>query len=152
MLFLKTVISILALPGIVVGAIPTLLISNDPWRWSGHWLGYIPTMLGLAILAMSIGAFYVAGKGTLAPWAPPKSVVRVGLYRFVRSPMYVGVLLCLLGLAISYGSPLVGCYFIFIGVIFHLNLVYIEEPRLAKQFGEKWKQYAAAVPRWLPRV
>lgn len=151
-MFLKAVLAILALPCIVSGVVPTLLINADPWRMTGHWAGFIPVLLGLSLLFASIRAFYRAGKGTLAPWAPPESVVQVGPYRFVRSPMYVGILIFVTGLATAFGSPLSGGYAAFLAAVFHFNLVHVEEPRLAKTHGEAWHKYAARVPRWLPKL
>jgi len=152
MLFPKALVAILALPGVVIGLIPTFLILNDPWRGSGLSAGYLLFLVGGVTLFLSVRAFYISGKGTLAPWAPPVTIVRVGIYRTVRSPMYIGVLICLFGLSLSYGSPLVGVYTLLMAVIFHLNLIYIEEPKLASMFGNAWRQYATEVPRWLPRI
>lgn len=151
-MFLKAVLAILALPFMVVAVIPTLIIANDPWRVDEQIFGYLPLIIGLYIFFQSIRDFYVMGKGTLAPWAPPKQFVRVGFYRYTRSPMYLGILLILCGLTLRFGSPLLGGYVIFVGISFHLNLVFIEEPRLANRFGEEWERYRREVPRWIPRI
>ncbi len=150
-MFARAVLAILALPGIVIGVIPSLLITLDPWRTDSFLAGYVVIGLGLLILFETIRTFYVAGHGTLAPWAPPDRVVRIGLYRFVRNPMYIGVLTTVAGLGLRFGSPLVAGYVILLAVCFHLNLVYLEEPRLARRFPESWPAFAAEVPRWIPR-
>ena len=82
---------------------------------------------------------------------PPKHVVVIGLYRFVRNPMYVGLMFLLLGWALVAGSPLLGGYALFFAIAFHLRVVLHEEPRLKQQFAADWSAYTATVPRWLPR-
>ena len=108
----------------------------------------MPLILGAAILLWCVRDFYVSGKGTLAPWDPPKHLVTVGLYRFTRNPMYVGVLLLLCGWSVLAGSPLLAGYTVFLAIAFHLRVVLYEEPRLKTQFGSEWPNYAATVPRW----
>ena len=62
------------------------------------------------MLLWCVRDFYVSGRGTLAPLDPPKRVVIVGLYRFVRNPMYVAVLTILVGWALLYGSWLLAVH------------------------------------------
>lgn len=151
-MFLKALLAILALPFMVVGIIPTIIITYDPYRMDEYIAGYIPLTIGLWLFFQCIRDFYVMGKGTLAPWAPPEKFVRVGFYRYTRSPMYLGVLLIISGLGLRFGSPLMGAYLIFVATTFHLNLLFIEEPRLARRFGDEWLHYIKEVPRWLPRL
>src|SRR6185295_10780377 len=54
-------------------------------------------LTGVAILFTCVLSFIRIGKGTLAPWSPPKNFVATGLYRYVRNPMILGVLTILLG-------------------------------------------------------
>ena len=56
--------------------------------------------VGLLLFAASLRQFAVRGKGTLAPWDPPKHLVVEGPYRYVRNPMISGVLFVLLGEAL----------------------------------------------------
>ena len=93
--------------------------------------------------------FYVKGKGTLAPWSPPQRLVVVGLYRWSRNPMYVSVLLILLGWAIGFGSRTLFGYAGIVAVGFHLRVVLAEEPFLARTHGEAWESYRQSVRRWL---
>lgn len=93
--------------------------------------------------------FFVRGQGTLAPWDPPRALVRDGPYRYSRNPMYVGVLLITTGWAVGYHSwALVGYTGVLFGV-FHLRVLVHEEPWLARTFGAEWEEYRARVPRWL---
>jgi protein-S-isoprenylcysteine O-methyltransferase Ste14 len=77
----------------------------------------------------------VSGKGTLAPWDPPKRLVVVGLYRFTRNPMYVGITLMLIGWSLLVGSSWLFGYTAILALAFHLRILLYEEPRLEKQFG-----------------
>jgi protein-S-isoprenylcysteine O-methyltransferase Ste14 len=95
--------------------------------------------------------FYRTGKGTLAPWDPPKKLVIVGLYRFVRNPMYTGVLGCVAGWSLIAGSPVLAVYTMVLAVAFHLRVIIYEEPTLARLFGDDWAHYRATVHRWLPK-
>ncbi len=151
-LFLRALAALLVLPGTFAGIIPALVVSADRSRGDGHLIGMAPLVVGVIILLWCVRDFYVAGKGTLAPWDPPKHLVVIGLYRFVRNPMYVGLLLLLIGWALLAGSLLLGGYTLFFVIAFHLRVVLYEEPRLKKQFPEDWPAYSAAVPRWLPRL
>lgn len=73
----------------------------------------------------------------------------MGLYRISRNPMYVAVILVLVGWAIGFESLLLAIYALVIAVGFHLRVVFGEEPWLARVHGEKWILYKAQVPRWL---
>ena len=95
--------------------------------------------------------FYVAGQGTLAPWAPPKHLVTVGLYRVSRNPMYLAVLTILIGWAVAFGSVGLGIYAVIVAIAVHLRVVSYEERWLARTFPDEWVAYRARVPRWLGR-
>lgn len=153
MLLLRALAAFVALPGMVAGIIPWLIVSSDSRANSG-WLGPGLALLaaGLTVLLWCVRDFYVAGKGTLAPWDPPARFVRVGLYRVVRNPMYVGVLLLVGGWALLSGSPALVVYGTVLALAFHARVTLYEEPWLARNFPEAWRPYAASVPRWLPRV
>lgn len=152
MLFLRALLALLILPGTFAGLIPAWIVVNDQWRNQGSWAGVVPLVAGITILLWCVRDFYVAGKGTLAPWEPPKRLVIVGLYRFVRNPMYVGILILLLGWSWWAGSWMLFCYALLFAVAFHLRVVLHEEPRLKAQFGDDWNAYATAVRRWLPTM
>ncbi|MCI0366495.1 MAG: hypothetical protein L0219_21750, partial [Phycisphaerales bacterium] len=104
-LFIRALVAFLILPGTFAGLIPAWIVSRDRWRGHGLAIGMVPLVIGAVILLGCVRDFYVAGKGTLAPWDPPKQLVITGLYRFVRNPMYVGVLLLLIGWTLLAGSP-----------------------------------------------
>jgi protein-S-isoprenylcysteine O-methyltransferase Ste14 len=150
-MFLRALFAFLALPGVFAGLLPLLIVSSDSSHREGSFLGAIPLIIGIGVLGWCVRDFYVSGKGTLAPWDPPKHLVTVGLYRFTRNPMYIGVLLLTTGWSIVAGSPLLLGYTVVLAISFHLRVLFFEEPWLEKQFGAEWKAYSAAVSRWIPR-
>lgn len=150
-MFLRALMAFMILPFIVAGLIPLVLASLDPW--SGHcfvFFGIPVAGLGLAVLLCCVREFYVSGKGTLAPWDPPKNLVTSGPYRYSRNPMYVGVLTLICGWALLSGSPLIACYMLLFTIIFPLRVVHYEEPWLSKKFGAEWTAYCNKTQRWLP--
>lgn len=148
-MFVKALIAFLALPGTVAFAVPTIWLWNTGHTHLAHPAGLVLLGLGIAGLLCCVRDFYVSGKGTLAPWAPPERLVVVGLYRYSRNPMYVAVTLILLGWASAFASMALFVYLACVAVAFQLRVVFGEQPWLARMHGEAWGQYAERVPRWL---
>ena len=140
-LFLRAVLALLILPGVFAGLIPAWIVTADHSRTGTYGIGWLPVVVGIAILVWSVRDFYVAGKGTLAPWDPPKHLVVVGLYRFVRNPMYVGILIFLAGWVMLTGSRWLAAYTGVLAIAFHLRVVLYEEPRLRRQFADEKRGY-----------
>ena len=126
-------------------------MASDQGRGPGFNIGAVPLAAGFVILVWCVRDFYAAGKGTLAPWDSPKCLVVVGLYRFTRNPMYVGIMMLLTGWSLWAASWWLAGYSVVLAVAFHLRVVLYEEPRLQSLFNEDWKAYAASVARWVPR-
>jgi protein-S-isoprenylcysteine O-methyltransferase Ste14 len=146
-LFWKAVLAFLALPGVVAFGVPLLLLK--PAAASIAWPGALAAAAGVVLLLWCVWEFYAAGKGTLAPWSPPRSLVTSGPYRWSRNPMYVAVILVLWGWAAGFQSRTLATYALAVMLAFHLRVVFGEEPWLARQHGEQWERYKRAVPRWL---
>ncbi len=151
-MFARALIAFLALPGTVAGVIPALIAALDRGRNGGTPSGFIVLGFGVIGLLWCVRDFFVSGKGTLAPWDPPKHLVVVGLYRFVRNPMYLCVLTVLVGWWLGTGSRSLAIYAGVLAIGFHLRVLIHEEPWLRRQFGEEWTAYSASVRRWLPRL
>ena len=151
-MFLHALFAFLVLPGLAAFILPPVLAFIDPWRKGVLPPGAFLMLLGIVLLFWCVRDFYVSGKGTLAPWDPPRKLVVVGLYRHVRNPMYLGVLTLIVGWAVLLTSPLVICYALVLAVGFHLRVLIHEEPWIARQFGSEWQQYRSHVGRWLPRL
>src|SRR5689334_11565608 len=101
----RALLAFLALPVVVAGLVPSLLLGSDRWRMYGTPLGWPVLFFAGCVLLWCVRDFYTIGKGTLAPWDPPKKLVIVGLYRYVRNPMYIGVLGLVAGWSLIAGSP-----------------------------------------------
>lgn len=142
-------LAFLVLPGVVAFAVPALL-SVALVRASSSWFGWAAAALGTASLVWCAVEFHRRGRGTLAPWAPPQRLVTHGLYAFSRNPMYLSVLLVLVGWALALKSVPHALYAAVVAAGFHWRVVAGEEPRLGQTFGAEWLAYRAAVPRWLP--
>ena len=149
-LFWQAALAFLVLPGVMGFALPLWLVASTAPGASFDLLGLIPLAPGIALLFGCVCEFYVAGRGTLAPWTPPRELVVTGWYRFSRNPMYIAVVLVLWGWALGYRSRPLAIYALGVMLAFHLRVVLGEEPWLARTHGEKWRSYAARVPRWIP--
>jgi len=113
--------------------------------------GAAAILAGLRLAQQTILFFRTVGEGTLAPWDPTRRLVLRGPYLPVRNPMITGVGLILMGEALVLGSaPIV----LELGLFILANATYIpliEEPGLARRFGEEYELYRRGVPRWIPR-
>lgn len=158
-----SLISSFSLPFAVLILIPALLLWwTDDFKpgWGlgsvGDWLvvllGLAIMGAGLYLMAVTIRLFWKAGRGTLAPWAPPKKLVVAGPYRYMRNPMISGVLVVLLGEALFFGSLAIFVCAVAFFLINHFYFIFSEEPGLARRFGEEYLRYRENVPRWLPRL
>lgn len=162
MTLLRHLAAILALPFVVTVVVPRWILSSSGWvepSWSSLGAAEVARMLAgaLALLGGSSLAgwcvllFARVGRGTLAPWDPTQRLVVVGPYRHVRNPMISGVLAIVLGESLLLGSLRLLAW---AGAFWLLNHVYFllsEEPGLRHRFGEDYREYAANVPRWIPR-
>lgn len=149
MLLLRALLAFVALPGLVAIAVPVIwLIRAERTEVVRPW-GLVILVAGFAGLLWCVRDFYVAGRGTLAPWSPPRRLVAVGLYRYSRNPMYVAVLAVLAGWGLSFGSAGHLIYAGAVAVAFQLRVVLHEEPWLARTFPEDWDAYRRRTPRWL---
>ena len=143
--------------GLVLIYIPARLLS-----WSGivrpaaievqQVAGMVIGAAGAAVALWCIFTFASNGRGTPAPFDPPRRLVIQGPYRFVRNPMYIGAGLALASAALFYESlPLLG----YTGLVFlvtHLFVVWYEEPTLRRTFGQEYEAYYRQVRRWWPSV
>jgi len=150
---LKTLVFTILVPGTVAGYIPYVLRGRTFQPAAGlALLGALPLAAGLPIYLWCAWDFATAGRGTPLPLDAPRRLVVRGLYRFVRNPMYVGVLLLLSGQAILFASGPTIWYMLAVALFFHSFVVFYEEPALLRRFGESYAEYRARVPRWIPNL
>lgn len=153
-LFLRNLFFTILQPGVVAGLIPYLILRNkvdEPFTGPFHFykgIGFLFSLIGLVIVFDCITRFAVQGKGTLSPADPTKKLVIKGLYRFSRNPMYIGVLMILIGETIFFQPNNLWIYTLFIFCMFYLFVLLVEEPRLHRDFGEEYEQYCRKVRRW----
>jgi protein-S-isoprenylcysteine O-methyltransferase Ste14 len=150
---LKSLIFLILAPGLVAGYVPLALLQTGPRLETGFfdYTAFPLWAIGTLILLWCFWDFTFKGRGTPAPIDPPKELVATGLYRFVRNPMYVGVLLILVGyfLWFGYWRLLIYAGLCFLG--FHMFVTSFEEPTLRTKFGAAYEAYLRRVPRWIPR-
>ena len=150
---IKSFLFLVFVPGIVAGLIPLGLLRIGPQQQTGvfSWLSHPIWLAGGAILLWCFRDFVQKGRGTPAPIDPPKELVVSGLYRYIRNPMYVGVLMILFGHFLWFGHWALLAYAVFIFFAFHLFVINYEERALRRTFGAAYETYLRQVPRWLPR-
>jgi len=154
MLWLRTILFTFLVPGTEFVVIPYLLLRRFGSQFDlGHMrpLALIFLTPGVAIITWCFIDFIRRGRGTPAPYDPPRRLVVAGLYRYVRNPQYIGVVLVLLSEALFFGSLVLLGYAAFFGIGYHLFVRFYEEPTLKRLFGEDYARYCATVPRWIPK-
>jgi len=150
---LKSLLFLIVAPGIVAGYIPLALLRGGSQIETGvfAYLAFPLWLVGGVILLWSFWNFLVQGRGTPAPVDPPKELVAVGFYRYVRNPMYVGVLAIIIGHFLWFGYWNLLVYAVIVFLAFNTFVTYYEEPTLKRQFGKSYEDYLQRVPRWIPR-
>ena len=113
--------------------------------------GMIMVAVGVALALWCVLTFAVVGKGTPAPFDPPRRLVVSGPYRVVRNPMYLGAGLAVAGTALFYGSAGLWWFTGAFLLIIHLFILGYEEPTLRRSFGDDYESYLERVGRYWPR-
>jgi protein-S-isoprenylcysteine O-methyltransferase Ste14 len=129
----------LALPRLLPGAL-------------GSGVGVFLLGIGLALWSWCITLFRRA-KGTPVPFNPPRELVVVGPYAWVRNPMLTGVFACLFGLGFTLHS--VSMVFVWTPAFLLLNIIalkLVEEPELERRFGASYSEFRRRVPMFVPRI
>jgi len=162
MRILRHLLAILLLPFVMVVVVPRWFVlgqAASDTRWhagtAGAWLGPVAGALlflaGFALFAWCVALFAGVGQGTLAPWDPTRRLVAVGPYRHMRNPMITGVLAMIFAEALFLGSWALAVWGATFFVVNQAYFLMLEEPGLERRFGDDYRRYRAAVPRWLPR-
>jgi protein-S-isoprenylcysteine O-methyltransferase Ste14 len=154
---LKTAVFTVLVPGTVAGLVPRLLARYDresPALGSrvARTVGLVSLASGLVLYLRTAWQFTFEGRGTPSPSHETEELVTGGIYAHTRNPMYVGVLLIIVGRAVRYRSIHVLWWAVVCWLGFHRRVVEYEEPRLAERYGDVYEEYCERVPRWLPRA
>jgi protein-S-isoprenylcysteine O-methyltransferase Ste14 len=146
----------LFVPGTLAGFVPWLILHRQPAPVAPALdglgaLGFLLMAAGAAGYAWCAVEFGARGRGTPAPFDPPKELVHTGLYQHVRNPMFASIVALLFGEAIVWPAKALLVYAACMALGFHVRVVFFEEPRLRRKFGAPFERYCRSVPRWLPR-
>jgi protein-S-isoprenylcysteine O-methyltransferase Ste14 len=126
----------------------SLRIELPPWT---RMIGFAFLGLGATLVLACAGVFIARGRGTPAVFDPPRQFVAAGPYRFVRNPMYIGGVMLLAGFGFYQGSFAILLFALAALALFHLLVVFVEEPGLEQRFGGSYLAYKQSVNRWLPK-
>jgi len=110
--------------------------------------GAVLLLFGMFMTASAAGAFKRAGTPVI-PFETSTALVTAGWFRFTRNPMYLGMVLMLIGTGVALGS--VGALLplpVFIAII-QTQFIRGEEQMLTGIFGQQYTDYQARVRRWL---
>jgi protein-S-isoprenylcysteine O-methyltransferase Ste14 len=153
----RSAIFFLIAPGMVIGVLPWWI---SRWRFRGpslglgflRYLGVVLLLIGVAGLVDSFAKFVLKGLGTPSPTMPTKSLVVDGLYRYVRNPMYLAIILALLGESLLFENYGILAFATGTWIVTHTFVVAYEEPVLQAKYGNDYSKFLAHVPRWIPRL
>ena len=157
----RQLVAIMALPGTVVIAIPVWVAERNHLSFSAPrgpsdlalvLCGAALLVVGVTLFVASVYYFWSRGRGTLAPWDPPRQFVVEGPYRFVRNPMISGVIFVLAAEALIFRSRPHAEWAALFTLINAIYIPLFEEPMLAARFGAPYARYKRAVRRFFPRV
>lgn len=120
-----------------------------PWLHSAAW-GAAAALLGLAVSLSGVATFKHA-RTTVDPRRPAEATTLItsGIYRYSRNPMYLGVMLVLIGWALFLGNLLSAL--LIVGFVLYINRYQIlpEERLLQEKFGGDFTAYKGRVRRWI---
>jgi protein-S-isoprenylcysteine O-methyltransferase Ste14 len=112
------------------------------------WLGAAVFVAALALFAWAIAT--ITGAGSNVPTSlPTTTIVDTGPYRFTRNPIYLGMFLGLIGLAIAFDNPWLLLMLAPFALVIRYGAVAREEAYLERKFGEVYRRYRSRVRRWL---
>jgi len=152
---LGSVVWLVLAPGTVCGLVPWLITGwrqpADPASWVDA-VGWVLVLAGGAVLGHAFLAFAWHGRGTPAPAAPTERLVVEGAYRYVRNPMYVAVVVLVLGQVLLFATGGLFAYLVVIALAQGAFVRGYEEPTLREAYGPSYDEFCDHVPRWLPRL
>lgn len=146
----------IAAPTVVAGLIPWLITHWEFHQPLEYWviaqaIGVLLICVGL-VPVVSTFVEFVKARGTPMPGAPTQRLVVTGFNRYIRNPIYFGLLLVVIGQALLFGSLGLLIYTALGWVLWAAFVRWYEEPTLTRQFGAAYQAYRRAVPPWWPRL
>jgi protein-S-isoprenylcysteine O-methyltransferase Ste14 len=143
LLALAAVVFGLLLDGLFPAYVLSVLLPGGAHRL----LGAILLVAGIALAVPAAVAFRRAGTH-VEPWKPAAVLVTSGIFRFMRNPMYVGLVLAVAGIAVLTAGDWMLVMTILLALTLHVGVVKREERYLAAKFGDAYRRYCDAVPRY----
>jgi protein-S-isoprenylcysteine O-methyltransferase Ste14 len=157
MLIVRAILFTILVPGVVTIYVPSLLLAGTAPPGAWRFLGLLLIAAGALGYLACVLEFLLRGGGTPAVFftrplrfligEEPKTVVQTALYQRSRNPMYVSVVTVVLGESLFFESLALLYYALFLWLMFHLVVVFVEEPHLRER--PDYAEYCARVPRWL---
>jgi len=141
--------------------LPYWIITSEHQTFPHPWItpsilvriiGGLITAAGFILLIQCIRLFILIGNGTIMPWDPTRKLIIVSLYRHVRNPMILSLIIFQVGQAILFSSTGIALLAIFFFIINTIYFIFLEEPGLENRFGQEYIEYKRNVPRWIPRI
>lgn len=141
-------------PGTVVGLIPWLITRWEIPPSTPVWQMILGALLIVAGLIPPAHAFiqFVKAGGTPMPIAPTQRLVVTGFNRYVRNPMYLGLLVVIVGQALLFGSIWLLLYAAGWWIVTASFVRWYEEPTLVREYSDEYEAYRRNVHAWLPRL
>jgi len=123
---------------------PIMDILDYPW----NLLGGLPILVGIWLNLVADRAFKQANT-TVKPFEESTRLLQNGVFKISRNPMYLGMVLILIGIAMIAGTltPLIATFLF--ALLMDYRFIRIEEQMLQKSFGEEWQDYRQQVRRWI---
>lgn len=141
------IVALLCMGLIVLGRFQQWAIFRAPHQLDG-WV-VTPVAMGIVIALWALAAFRQANT-TFNPHSPHRSsaLVTTGIFQISRNPMYVGILLVLLGLVMHQGS-LFGIFVVILFMVYINRFQIVPEERIMlDKFGVDYQEYKMRVRRW----
>lgn len=151
----EATVATIFVPGVFALLVPYWILTATGQTGPGRlgpleWLALAGAAVGLVMIVWVSWAFVRRGRGTPIPIDPPREFVATGLFQYMRNPMYSGALLVITSEALLFRSWWLLAYAAALWAAMHTFAVLFEEPQLVRRFGESYRAYKAAVPRWIP--
>ncbi len=134
----------------VVIATAVHFVVPEQWQpiFGNIWLGGVLATAGFAIMMLAWGLFRQGGVA-ICPTEPTSLLIENGIYRFTRNPMYLGIVMMMLGLAVAVGT--LPFYIATLAYFLVIEFVFcpFEEVKLESTFGDAFSKYRRRVRRWI---
>lgn len=148
--------ALIILPFNVIIVIPFLILYFSHFQYKTpsiafFVIGILLLISGFILTVWTMILFNFKGKGTLAPWNPPKKLIKEGPYKYIRNPMITGVLMILTSEYFFFGEIKLLFWTIIFFIINNIYFYFFEERELEKNFKDEYLEYKKNVPLWLPK-